>query len=65
MAARFDNHLIYIALALSLVAAVATTPADGAQTLQKLQWLLLVSTTPEAIATTGAIGGTVTIPVSP
>ncbi len=64
MAARSDNHLVYIALALAAVAAIATAPADGAETLQKLQWLLAVSTAPEAVATAGAVDGTTTFPDS-
>ena len=65
MAARFDNHLVYIALALAVIAVVATTPADGAQTVQKLQWLLAISTTPEADVAAGAIDGATSFPVSP
>jgi len=65
MAARFDNHLVYIALALAVIAVVATTPADGAQTVHKLRWLLAISTTPEAVVTAGAIDGTMSFPVSP
>jgi hypothetical protein len=64
MAGGFDNHLIYIALALAVVATVATMPADGAQALRKIQWLLLMSAAPEAIATTVASDGT-TFPTSP
>jgi hypothetical protein len=65
MAVRFDNHLIYIALALAVIAVVATMPADGAQTVQKLRWLLAASSTPEVDATSGAIDGTISFPVSP
>lgn len=63
--ARSDNHLVYIALALAIIAVVASTPADGAQTVQKLRWLLAVSTTPEAVVTAGATDGTLSFPVSP
>lgn len=65
MAARFNDHLIYIALALAVVTAIASAPADGAQALQKLQWLLAVSAAPETVTMTGAIDGTTTFPVSP
>ena len=64
MAVRFDD-LVYIALVLAVIAVVATAPADGAQTVQKLRWLLAVSTTPDAVVTDGAIDGTMTFPVSP
>lgn len=65
MAVSFDNHLVYIALALAVIAVVATMPADGAQTVQKLQWLLAASSTPEADVASGAIDGTTSFPVSP
>lgn len=55
MAARFDNYLTCATRAISVIAAVATTPSDGTQTPQKLQWRLLAITTPEAVATSGMI----------
>jgi hypothetical protein len=65
MAAGSDNHLVYIALALAAVAAIATAPADGAETWQKLQWLLVVSAAPEAVTSAVTIDGTTAFPVSP
>jgi hypothetical protein len=65
MAARLDTYLTCVALVLSAIATVATTPADGTQTLQKLRWLLLTSTAPEAVATAGATGGIITFPDPP
>jgi hypothetical protein len=65
MAATSDNFLTCVALVLSVIAAVVTTPSDRAQTLQKLQWLLLASTSSEAVATAGATGRTITFPDSP
>lgn len=63
MAAGSDNHLVYVTLVLAAAAAVATTPADSAQSAQKLQWLLSAIAVPDSLAVADA--NAEIMPVSP
>jgi len=65
MTVNGSDSIIYVALALSALAAFLTAPADSAATYQKLHWLLTQDAAAETIPTSGAIGGPTTFPVSP
>jgi hypothetical protein len=58
-----EDCVIFLALILAIVTAIVTVPPSTTAVYQKLYWLLLIESTPEWIATAGAIDGH--LPVSP
>ena len=53
---RISDCTTCIALTLAMAAAIMSAPGRADETYQKLRWLLLTSTTPEAAVIAGAIG---------
>ena len=65
MSSIADACVTYLALALSAAAAVMSAPPHASDAYQKLRWLLVTQSSPEALVTAGAIGETSNFPTSP
>jgi hypothetical protein len=65
VASKSGDGIIYVALVFSALAAVLSAQADSSVAYQKLRWLLMQQSAPEALANAGAIGQSMAFPVSP
>jgi len=62
---KSGDGIVYVALVFSALAAILSAPADFNVTYQKVRWLLMHDAAAESTTTTGALGETMTFPVSP
>jgi hypothetical protein len=65
VAIESNDGIVYLALVFEALAAVLSAPADASVTYQKLRWLLMQDSTAETTTTAGALGESMTFPVSP
>ena len=65
MVDKSGEGIVYVALVFSALAAILSAPADSSATYQKVRWLLRHESAAETTTTAGALGETVTFPVSP
>ncbi|HUB12618.1 MAG TPA: hypothetical protein VMB34_11720 [Acetobacteraceae bacterium] len=65
MTGRTGDSMIYAALVLAALAAIASAPSSGSAVDRKLHWLLARDTSADLTMIAGAIGEPTTFPVSP
>ena len=64
MAGKSSDGALYVELVFSALAAILSAPADSRATYQKKRWLLLNDSAAETATIAGALGETMTFPVS-